>query len=109
MSAVKMVRTIIHLNKYGSSMGTRELGSSIREEVLSLINQGNNILFDFSGVSVISSAFGDELFGKLYIELGEEIFKNKIKVNNFDNEESKEIILLIINNGINYRKNNLSQ
>lgn len=99
----------IHLNKHGSSMGTRELGSSIREEVLSLIKQGDNILFDFSGVSVISSAFGDELFGKLYMELGDEVFRNKIKVNNFDNEESKKIILLVINNGITYRKNNLPQ
>jgi len=97
---------VINLNKFGSSMGTRELGSSIREEVLSLIKQGNNLLFSFSGVSVISSAFGDELFGKLFIELGEEEFKNKIKVNNFDNEESKKIILLVINNGIAYRRNN---
>jgi len=100
---------VIHLNEYGSSMGTRELGSSIREETISLIKQGNNILFDFSGVSVISSAFGDELFGKIYMELGDEIFRNKIKVNNFDNEESKTIILLVINKGITYRKNNPPQ
>lgn len=105
MSEVKT----IHLNKYGSSMGTRELGSSIREEAISLIKQGDDVLFDFSGVSVISSAFGDELFGKLYMELGDVLFKNKIKVNNFDNEESKKVILLVINNGITYRKNNPPQ
>lgn len=105
MSEIK----IINLNEFGSSMGTRELGNSIREEVLSLIKQGNNILFSFSGVSVISSAFGDELFGKLFIELGEEVFKERIKVNNFDDDESKKVILLVINKGIAYRRDNLPQ
>lgn len=97
---------IVHLNKYGSSMGTRELGNSIREEVLSLVKQGDNIRFDFAGVSLISSAFADELFGKLFVELGEHAFRDRIKVNNFDNDGSKEVILLAINKSIAFRKSN---
>ena len=97
---------IIQLNEYGSSMGSRNLGENIRGKALNLIKEGCDVLFDFSGVSIISSAFGDEIFGKLYVEIGEKIFKDKVKVNNFDDEESKKIILLIINKSIAFRKRN---
>ena len=96
---------IVNLYEYGSSMGTRELGCKIRKETLSLIEDGFCVFFDFSDIKIISSAFADELFGKLYVELGEQIFKDKVKVNNFDDEESKNVILLIINKGIMFRKN----
>ena len=97
-------RKVIKLGQHGASMGPRELGNTIREEALLDIKQGFDVLFDFSGISVISSAFADEVFGKLFVELGEETFKNSVKVNNFDNEDSKKTILLVINNGIMFRK-----
>lgn len=105
MSEIKTIQ----LNKYGSSMGTRELGGSIRDEALDLIRGGSVVLFNFFGVSIISSAFADELFGKLYIELGEEVFKNKVKINSFSDDDSKKLILLIINKGIAFRKNQQAQ
>ena len=95
---------IIQLKKYGSSMGTRELGESIRERALKAITNGSSVVFNFSGVSVISSAFADELFGKIFKELGEEVFKNKIRVNNFDDEESKKVISFLINKSISFRR-----
>lgn len=96
---------IIHLKDHGSSMGTRELGESIREKAVDAINKGSHVVFSFSGVSIISSAFADELFGKIFKELGEEVFRNKIRINNFDDEDSKKFISFLINKSIAFRRN----
>ena len=94
----------IKLGQYGKSMGTRVLGKEIREKIVSVINYGGRVFFDFTDVSVISSAFADELFGTPYNKLGENIFKKSIKINNFDNEEIKRFILAVIEKSINFRK-----
>jgi len=99
---------VIKLSDFGKSMGTRELGNEIRNGVLSSLKDNSQVLFDFSNVDIISSAFADELLGKLFNELGEEVFKNKIKINNFSNEETKKLILLIINKAVTFRKTNPS-
>lgn len=96
----------IKLLQHGKSMGTRELGEKLREAALSIIRSGKDLLFDFTDIDIISSAFADELFGKLFTELGEEAFKKSVKVNKFKNEEAKKIILLIINKSITFRKTN---
>ncbi len=100
---------IIKLGQYGKSMGTRALGKEIREKVVFVINSGGRVFFDFTDVSVISSAFADELFGKLYNELGENIFKKSIKINNFENEGTKRFILAVINKSINFRRQPLDE
>lgn len=98
----------INLSDFGKSMGTRELGNKIRNDILSFLKDNSQVLFDFSNIDIISSAFADELFGKLFNEIGEEAFKNKVKINNFSNEEAKKLILLIINKAIAFRKTILS-
>ena len=92
--------------EFGSSLGTRDLGRKIREDVVTLIQNQKRIMFDFHGVHLISSAFADEIFGKLFLNLGEESFRENIKINGFDNEEDKNLILLIVQKAIDYRKNN---
>jgi len=104
MADVKVVK----LAEFGNSLGTREFGKELREKTLSLIKEGHKVLFDFSNISIISSALADELFGLLLIELGEDEFKNNIKVNKFDNEEVKNLILLIINRALDFRKKSLN-
>ncbi|MFA6170048.1 MAG: STAS-like domain-containing protein [Candidatus Margulisiibacteriota bacterium] len=98
----------IKLNSIGLSLGTREIGGELREKALIEIKNGSKIHFNFNGITMISSAFADELFGKLFEALGEDSFKAKIRINNFDNEEIKNLVLLLISNSINFRKNNLS-
>jgi hypothetical protein len=97
----------IKLSEFGKSVGTRELGAQIRDRMLPIIKNGGQVLVDFSSISIISSAFADELFGKLFVELGEMAFKDHVKVNRFDNEETKKLILLIINKSISFRKASL--
>ena len=94
----------IKLSTFGSSIGTRELGREIRERALSFVkNEKKKVLFDFSDVHVISSAFADELFGKLFIELGKDLFKDAVKVNRFSNDEDQKVILLIIRKALEFR------
>lgn len=100
---------VIKLSDFGASLGTREFGKRIREDAISFVRKGQKVIFDFSHITIISSAFADELFGKLFVEFGEEVFKNHIKVNMFDNEEVKSLVSLIINKSIDFRKRELDQ
>ena len=53
------------------AFGTRESGRSARTKILNLMDNGRTAIeFDFSDVSLISSSFADEVFGKLFSELG---------------------------------------
>ncbi len=97
---VEVVRFVEH----GQSLGPRDLGKNVRESVEALLKDGKKVLFDFKGVHLISSAFADEIFGKLFVSLGEDVFKRNVKINGFDNEEDKKLILFIIQKGINYRR-----
>ena len=97
---------IIKFSEFGSSLGTRDLGRKIREDVVTLIQNQKRIMFDFHGVQLISSAFADEIFGKIFSDLGEEKFRESIKINGFDNDEDKSLILLIIQKAIDFRRNN---
>lgn len=100
---------IMSLAEFGTSVGTRELGGHVRQQVLSFIERGSRVLFSFKGISIISSAFADEVFGKLFITLGEDKFKETIKINDFDNEDQKNLILLIVQKGILYRKQHMAE
>ena len=96
--------SIIKLLDFGSSLGTRDLGRKIREHSLFLIQKQKRIMFDFHGVHLISSAFADEIFGKIFLDLGEAEFRENIRINGFDNNEDKNLILLIIQKAIDFRK-----
>ena len=71
----------LKLSQHGKSLGTREMGAKLRKDALDSIRKGNKVLFDFSNIEIISSAFADELFGKLFVELGEMSFKGNVKIN----------------------------
>jgi hypothetical protein len=69
--------------KYG--VGTRKAGERLRNELISLYNQsGTNFIIDFTNVRIISSAFADELMGKLVTEFGFYGFNNIFKLKNMN-------------------------
>ena len=94
----------VHLSQYGESLGPREKGKEIREMVSFKLKEGKNVFFSFKDVHLISSGFADELFGLLFVELGEERFKSKIKLNDFNNEEEKRLTIKAIINSLEFRK-----
>ena len=66
------------------TFGSRHSGIEARQYVNNLILslEGGSIEIDFSDISVISSSFADELFGKLFLELGPMRFMKLLGVSN---------------------------
>jgi hypothetical protein len=57
---------------FASSFGNRVTGQRLRTVVLNLVkqNQGRIISVRMDHISIVASSFADELFGKLFVELG---------------------------------------
>lgn len=50
-------------------MGTRLLGAKIREDLRPLLNEGEKIVLDFSGIDTVTNSFADECIAKLLLEM----------------------------------------
>ena len=58
--------TTIRMKDFGSTLGTRILGTRVRERILTALRSSSaHLVLDFDGVSVMTQSFGDELFRKL--------------------------------------------
>ena len=69
------------------SFASRAGGKPVKVKLKNLVEmcEGQKLVLDFSGVSVISSSFADEVFGMLFLELGPMKFMSTIA---FVNESS---------------------
>ena len=54
---------------YGTDFGTRDMGQKLRQKLLALINSGEKVVLDFTGVNVVSNSFADECIAKLLLEM----------------------------------------
>lgn len=66
------------------TFGSRESGREARTYIENLLKSvdGAPIHIDFSGITVISSSFADEVFGKLFVTLGAMKFMRLVKIDN---------------------------
>lgn len=66
------------------TFGSRQSGEEARNYIKNLLSCSpqNEIFIDFEGVNVVSSSFADEVFGKLFVELGPMQFMRTIKLKN---------------------------
>lgn len=64
------------------TFGSRKSGLEARNYIKNLLraSNGQKIHIDFSGAAVISSSFADEVFGKLFTELGPMQFNRMIEI-----------------------------
>jgi len=67
-----------------SSFGSRISGAPLRNKLRNLLamSQKQCILIDFEGVPILSSSFADEVFGKLFVELGPLQFGARVRFQN---------------------------
>jgi anti-anti-sigma regulatory factor len=87
------------LKNESSGTGTRQSGIMLRNRILNAADESPlRIVIDFKGVSVIASAFADELIGKLVVELGFVGFTQRIQLKNMN-----EIIAPIVNRSVAQR------
>ena len=63
-------------------LGSRGGGASLRRQLENLLRYRERIVLDFKGVTVISSSFADEVFGRLFVELGPRAFMSRVLMRN---------------------------
>jgi hypothetical protein len=68
-----------------SAFGSRDAGKLARKKIENLMDrQSKQIDFNVSGIRLISSSFADEVFGKLFAELGPIRFNQLCRFTNID-------------------------
>ena len=68
-------------------IGVREPAKPLRRKILALLpDLDEPLILNFAGVQSTSSSFLDELLGRLYEEIGPQMFKNFIRVVNADKQ-----------------------
>ena len=63
---------------------SRQGGKRIRGMIENLLRDHPSVTFDFDGVAVISSSFADEVFGRLFVDMGPRAFMTRIQMRNVD-------------------------
>ncbi len=74
------------LKNEADGFGSRAAGEPVRRKLLNIINclDGGRVLIDCKDIPLVSSSFADELFGKLFIEMGLVEFTTKVEFKNLD-------------------------
>jgi len=67
-----------------SDTGSRQGGKRIRGIIDNLLREHRPVIIDFDGVGIISSSFADEVFGRLFVEIGPRAFMTQIQMCNVD-------------------------
>lgn len=72
------------LHEQALSFRSRPAGRPVKTKLANLVSacSGQAIIVDFGGITVISSSFADEVFGKLFVELGPMRFMQAIRLQN---------------------------
>lgn len=74
-----------NVSKELEAFGSREAGRLARTKIENLMDKGRvGITFDFDGIHLISSSFADEVFGRLFVELGPIRFGQLCRFKNVD-------------------------
>ena len=83
---------VFKLSKYGDSLGTRLLGAQIRADLRPLLDGEKKVVFDFSGIDIITNAFADECIAKLLLEMPLETLISKTTFKNVDPLAERSIL-----------------
>lgn len=76
---------VIHFRDFGTLLGPRSLGAKARNRIrtsLSRANADETVVFDFHGVTMVSSSFADECFAKLAQEISLDELKRRTTFQN---------------------------
>ena len=78
----------IQIKNESNGTGTRQAALKIKNQILNILSESpKHIIVDFSGVSVISSSYADELIAKLFCTLGLFQFNRLIKIVGLTDEQ----------------------
>lgn len=84
------IRVALKKMKFGA--GTRQSGNFVRVYTANLLNEtASSVVVDFTDVGIVSSSFADEFIAKLYTQLGDAVFNQRIRLNGM-NETNTVIV-----------------
>jgi STAS-like domain of unknown function (DUF4325) len=83
------------LNKYGNIISDQGSGEQIYNEIKNNLQNNTNCIIDLQDVKSMATYNAKQIFGKLYLELGAEVFFQKIEIKN-----ASQDLRLIIRLGI---------
>jgi hypothetical protein len=73
----------IQLLNFGTVINDTQTGASIYDAIKSSLSSNHSpVEIDFSGVVTMATFCAKQIFGKLYVELGQESFFNKLVLKN---------------------------
>ena len=74
------------LEEESDSFGNRPAGTPVRTKLMNLttMGTGQKLFVDLRGIPIVSSSFADEVFGKLFVELGPMRFSQAIELVNVE-------------------------
>ncbi len=76
----------IYLKQESGGFGSRKAGEPVRRKInnLSRIAESGHLIIDFSDIPLMSSSYADEVFGKLFVEVGPIEFSRRFELRNLD-------------------------
>ncbi len=77
---------IFPIKKYRAELQSRAGGRTVHQTLKNLLAESKNsgkVIVDFDDVSIITSSFADEVFGRLYVQLGPH-YHRKLDIRNAD-------------------------
>jgi hypothetical protein len=78
-------KILFDVSKEVEGFGSREYGKRARKKIDNILADNSTaIIFDFSSVPLVSSSFADEVFGKLFVELGALEFMRRCEFKSID-------------------------
>lgn len=86
---------IMKMSERGDTLISRVEGAEIREKIIEVINKGEQVKLDFSGITRITQSFADELFGKILYDISLDNFMKTISIYNAA-EDIRKVIKLSI-------------
>jgi hypothetical protein len=93
----------IDLSNYGPIIGSKTIGDEIYWLIKKEIDKGEQISISLKNIRSMATFCAKQIFGKLYVELGSQLFFEKILITGADND-LKTIIQIGIQHAIEESK-----
>lgn len=76
---------VISIRNQAGGSGSRKAARELKTLIVNVLNDGApNVVLDFEGQAVVSSSFADEVIGKMFAEMGFNVFNRRIKLVNMN-------------------------
>lgn len=89
----------LNLDKYGPIISDKSVGTEIYNLINTSVNKNDIVSLDLSAIKSMATFNAKQIFGRLYVELGSNIFFEKIRLLNAS-DDLKIIIQIGIQNAL---------